>query len=47
VTDIRLKQTVTDLAPQAITLDWLLTPIGALDTTQELASAVTWGEIGA
>jgi phage gp46-like protein len=41
MTDIRLVQTVTDIRPQAITLDWLLTPVGALDTTQELASAVT------
>lgn len=41
MSDIHLRQTVTDRAPYAVTIDWLLTPIGALDASQELASAVT------
>lgn len=36
--DIRIVQIAT---PEAVTLDWLMTPIGELDTTQELATAVT------
>lgn len=40
MTDIRLVQSDSGVVPQAITIDWLLTPAGALDTTQELASAV-------
>ncbi|TCR60932.1 phage GP46 family protein [Bosea sp. BK604] len=38
MTDIRIVQIVT---PEAVTLDWLLTPTGELDTTQELATAAT------
>lgn len=41
MTDIRLKQVVTDLPVVAVTFDWLMTPLGTLDTTQELATAVT------
>lgn len=38
MTDIRIVQVIS---PEAVTLDWLLTPWGELDTTQELATAVT------
>lgn len=38
MTDIRIIQIVE---PEAVTLDWLLTPAGDLDTTQELVTAVT------
>ncbi len=38
MTDIRIVQIVT---PEVVTLDWLMTPVGELDTTQELATAVT------
>jgi phage gp46-like protein len=37
MTDIRI---VPISQPEAITLDWLLTPAGSLDTDQELATAV-------
>ena len=40
MTDIRLVP-ITALSPEFITLDWLQTPTGLLDETQELASAVT------
>jgi phage gp46-like protein len=36
--DIRVVQTVTDL--EGVTLDWLLTPMGQIDDTQQLATAV-------
>jgi phage gp46-like protein len=38
MTDIRIVQIAS---PEVVTLDWLMTPIGALDTTQELGTAVT------
>ncbi len=38
MTDIRIVQVATD---ELVTLDWLMTPVGELDTTQELATAVT------
>ena len=38
MTDIRIVQIAT---PEVVTLDWLMTPIGEIDTTQELATAVT------
>lgn len=38
MTDVRIVQIVT---PEVVTLDWLLTPAGELDDTQELATAVT------
>jgi hypothetical protein len=41
MTDIRLKQVVTDLPVVAVSFDWLMTPLGTFDTTQELATAVT------
>lgn len=40
MTDIRLYQRVDDLPTVAVTFDWLLTPFGTFDTTQELATAV-------
>jgi phage gp46-like protein len=41
MTDIHLKQVVTDLPVVAVSFDWLMTPLGTFDTTQELATAVT------
>jgi phage gp46-like protein len=41
MTDIRLKQVVTDLPVVAVSFDWLMTPLGTFDTSQELATAVT------
>lgn len=41
MTDIRLKQVVTDLPVVAVSFEWLLTPVGTFDTTNELATAVT------
>lgn len=38
MTDIRIAQIVS---PEAVTLDWLMTPAGELDTDHELSSAVT------
>jgi len=38
MTDIRIIQIATD---EVVTIDWLMTPIGELDATQELATAVT------
>jgi phage gp46-like protein len=38
MTDIRIAQII---APEAVTMDFLLSPAGGLDTSQELASAVT------
>src|SRR4051812_26331049 len=40
MTDIRLKENVTDLPVVAVSFDWLMTPLGTFDTTQELATAV-------
>lgn len=45
VTDIRLVPVVYEgqqygLPPLAVTFDWLMTPLGELDTTNELATAV-------
>lgn len=40
MTDIRLYQRIDDLPTVAVTFDWLLTPFGTFDTTQELATAV-------
>lgn len=37
--DIRLVQ-ITDFPRVAVSIDWLLTPLGTLDDTQELATAV-------
>lgn len=39
MTDIRLVQSASDPPLQAVTIDWLLTPLGTLDTEQELATA--------
>lgn len=39
MTDIRIVQRGSEF--EAVTLDWLLTPIGELDTSNELATAVT------
>lgn len=41
MTDLRIVQQVTDVPVEAVTLDFLLTPAGTLDTSQELATAVT------
>lgn len=40
MTDIRLHQIVEDLPTLAVTFDWLMTPLGALDTRDELATSV-------
>src|SRR5713226_7191117 len=39
MTDIRLVE-INQLVPVVVTFDWLLTPIGGLDDTQALATAV-------
>jgi phage gp46-like protein len=40
MTDIRLVA-INQLVPVIATFDWLMTPIGTLDETQELATAIT------